>query len=96
MADIKLDFDPITGWNDPNIFPTTPSKNAVRGLFQRLHDQTKDFINNILIPWISTGFATKSDLNGVIAGTVNLVDPLTGTKYVWGIENGLLFLEEVA
>lgn len=62
MADPNFQYDPQNGWNDPVTFPTTPSKNAVRGLFQKLFDQARDAINAI-VPWANAKFATKDDTN---------------------------------
>lgn len=42
-------FDPPTGWNDPVVFPTLESSEIkVRSDMQKLHDQTRDFINDLV------------------------------------------------
>lgn len=94
MADPNFVYDPVTGWNDANIFPTTPSKAAVRGLLQRLFDQARDAIN-ALIPWANLKFATKAEVNGVVAGQINTIDETTGKHYVIFIDNGIPGLREV-
>ena len=62
MADPNLQYDPISGWEDQTKFPTNPSDNQVRGLFQKLHNQTRDFINTTLITWITTTFVKFADV----------------------------------
>jgi hypothetical protein len=46
---------------------------------------------------IDQNTAKTSDLTAHLADGVQhkIVDTVTGTKFVWGIENGQLFLEEV-
>ena len=42
-------FDPPTGWNNPDVFPTyEASEMKVRSDLQKLHDQTRDFINGMV------------------------------------------------
>ena len=42
-------FDPPTGWNDPTTFPTYEAEEAkVRSDLQKLHDQTRDYINDMV------------------------------------------------
>lgn len=42
-------FDPPTGWNDPEVFPTyEASEMKVRSDLQKLHDQTRDYINGLV------------------------------------------------
>ena len=42
-------FDPPTGWNDPDVFPTyEASEMKVRADLQKLHDQTRDYINGLV------------------------------------------------
>jgi hypothetical protein len=62
MANPNLIYDPPTGHEDTTVFPTNPAKETVRGLMQRLHNQTRDFINNTLIVWINEIFAKKTDI----------------------------------
>jgi len=51
MAVTPFAFDPPTGWNDPTVFPTYESSEAkVRSDMQELHDQTRDYINNTVVP----------------------------------------------
>jgi hypothetical protein len=38
-------YDPVTGWEDEDVFPDYPEASAVRGLFQRLFDQIRDAFN---------------------------------------------------
>jgi hypothetical protein len=77
MADPNFQFDPVTGHNDTEEFLTNPPKEAVRGYMQRLHDQTRDFINNTLITWIKATFLTPTgDFRGTInGGDVTLTEP---------------------
>lgn len=70
MADPNLIYDPPEGHNNTTIFPVNPAKETVRGLMQRLHDQTRDFINNTLILWIKSTFATKSEVNTIVLGQI--------------------------
>lgn len=53
----RLVFDPTTGWNDQTIFKEDPDAADVRPLLQRLHDQTRDYINNVLSPAVDTAVA---------------------------------------
>lgn len=77
MADPNFQFNPPTGHNDVNEFPTNPAKETVRGLFQKLHDQTRDFINLTLIPWTkeaitaSESAETKADAAVATANTAD-------------------------
>jgi hypothetical protein len=77
MADPNFQFDPPTGHNDTTEFLTNPPKEAVRGYMQRLHDQTRDFINNTLMAWIKETFLTPTgDFRGTInGGDVTLTEP---------------------
>jgi lysophospholipase L1-like esterase len=77
MADPNFQFDPPTGHNDTEEFKTNPPKEAVRGYMQRLHDQTRDFINNTLMAWIKETFLTPTgDFRGTInGGDVTLTEP---------------------
>jgi hypothetical protein len=60
MADPNFQFDPPTGHNDTEEFKTNPPKEAVRGYMQRLHDQTRDFINGAFLTWIKATFTAKT------------------------------------
>lgn len=62
MADPNLQFDPINGHYNADVFLTNPPKEEVRGYMQRLHDQTRDFVNNTLIPWLNSTFAAKTNV----------------------------------
>jgi hypothetical protein len=77
MADPNFQFDPPTGHNDTTEFLTNPPKESVRGYMQRLHDQTRDFINNTLMAWIKETFLTPTgDFRGTInGGDVTLTEP---------------------
>ncbi len=70
MADPNFIFDPPTGHNDTTVFPTNPSKEQTRGLFQRLHDQTRDFINGTFLTWIKNTFATKTEIGNIVLGQI--------------------------
>ena len=49
MAIQPFAFDPPTGWNDPAVFPTYETSEAkVRADMQKLHDQTRDYINDMV------------------------------------------------
>jgi len=49
MAFTPFAFDPPTGWNDKTVFPTyEDSEDKVRSDLQKLHDQTRDYINNLV------------------------------------------------
>lgn len=49
MAIQPFAFDPPTGWNDPAVFPTYEASEAkVRSDMQKLHDQTRDYINDMV------------------------------------------------
>ena len=49
MAFTPFAFDPPTGWNDVTVFPTYEASEAkVRSDMQKLHDQTRDYINDLV------------------------------------------------
>ena len=49
MAITPFAFDPPTGWNDSAVFPTyETSEVKVRSDMQELHDQTRDYINDLV------------------------------------------------
>ena len=49
MAFTPFAFDPPTGWNDATVFPTYEASEAkVRSDMQKLHDQTRDYINDLV------------------------------------------------
>ena len=49
MAITPFAFDPPTGWNDATVFPTyEASEVKVRSDMQKLHDQTRDYINSLV------------------------------------------------
>lgn len=62
MPDPNFQFNPPDGHNNTVEFKTNPDKTAVRGYMQRLHDQTRDFINITLIPWINATFSAKTEV----------------------------------
>jgi hypothetical protein len=72
MADPNLQYDPVDGWNDTSetIFKTNPSDVEVRPMFQRLFDQIRDFINNILITWANNTFASRTEVQGIVLGQI--------------------------
>lgn len=71
MSDPKLDYDPIDGFLNTDIFPTNPSTQAItRGLFQRFFTQVQTFINTTLIAWANATFAKTTDLQGIILGQI--------------------------
>jgi parallel beta-helix repeat protein len=72
MPDPNLQFDPVDGHNNTEEFLTNPPKEAVRGYMQRLHDQTRDFINGAFLTWIKATFTTKT---GDHAGTWQGLSP---------------------
>lgn len=50
-------------WTDPSAFPTTePDEAKARADMQELHNQTREYINNTLVPAIPTG-VTNADQN---------------------------------
>jgi len=50
----------------------------------------------LLVEAIELQYATKSEVNQVIAGTVNIIDASTGKKYVYVVVNGVPGIMEVA
>jgi len=49
MAISPFAFDPPTGWNDATVFPTYETSEAkVRSDLQKLHNQTRDYINSLV------------------------------------------------
>lgn len=71
MPDPNLDYDPVTGFLDTNVFVTNPAtQTATRTLFQRLFTQVQTFLNTTLIGWINATFATKTELTGVALGAI--------------------------
>lgn len=69
MAITPFVFNPATGWEDSSVFPTTRNnEELVRGDLQRLHDQTRDYINNTLAPQVEGALADqKTELEAEIA-----------------------------
>lgn len=62
-------FDPATGWEDSSVFPTTrDNEELVRADLQRLHTQTRNYINNTLAPQVESALADqKTELEAEIA-----------------------------
>ena len=53
MAIQEMAFVPATGWNDPTTFPEKVSNASdVRDMLQLLHDETKDYLNDVVKPAI--------------------------------------------
>jgi len=89
-------FVPVGGLKDASYSPTTPTnETSIRAEIQGISDQLKDYINDILIPNFGS-YATTLALSQVIAGQVNIVDPITGKKYVEVVINGNHGIMEVA
>ena len=63
MAITELEFNPATGLNDSSVFPDPASEQETREQLQELHDQTRDYINNTLIPEITTEAAGLIELS---------------------------------
>lgn len=71
MADPSLDYDPITGFLDADVFVTNPTTQAAtRTLFQRLFTQVQTFLNVTFVDWVKATFATKSELTGIALGSI--------------------------
>ncbi|QGZ99437.1 hypothetical protein [Dehalobacter restrictus] len=87
-----------------NISTIDPLPNDVGGLtaaqFQYLFDKYgidfTAYFNNTHLPEITALFATNTALQQVIAGQVNIVDSITGKKYVYVVVNGSPGIMEVA
>ena len=72
MAISPFAFNPPTGWNDPTVFPAYEASEAqIRTNYQRLHDQTRNYINNTVITALNRGVmlieTTVSSLPKVIS-----------------------------
>lgn len=44
----KLKFNPLRGYVDSNAFPNPKDEDAIREQIQRLHNQTRDYINQLV------------------------------------------------
>lgn len=62
-------FNPVNGLEDSTAFPTVPPSEATyREQFNRLHKQTRDYINLLLSGWIPVDATwTYSSISGVLA-----------------------------
>lgn len=70
MAIPEFQFDPILGWNDGTAFPRyLDNEVTIRAKYQLLHDQTRNYINNTLLPNIETR-ATKQYVDDAVAQAV--------------------------
>ena len=88
-------FDPVNGWADQTEFPTyLDDEPTIRAKYQRLHNQTRDWINNTLIPAVENLDTTVTDLDAVKNVTVamstspgsaynTIVDALDSGAKVW-------------
>ena len=67
-------FDPPTGWNDSTVFPTYESSEVkVRSDLQKLHDQTRDYVNSMVTEM-------KRDVLKVSASLTSLPKTIYSTK----------------
>jgi len=51
---------------------------------------------DLLVVAIELQYATKTEVNQVVAGQVSTLDPVTGKKYVFSVTNGNPGITEVA
>lgn len=72
MALSNLEF--TKNWTDPEKFPTlVTSETQVREDMQALHDETKNFLNENLIPEVANELgmkATKDEVRGIVLGQI--------------------------
>lgn len=76
MALERFAFDPPNGWNDATVFPTYEENEAqVRADYQRLHDQTRNFINNKIMQAVETEIDAltlyvQQAIEGIVVGSL--------------------------
>lgn len=59
MSTNPFSFNPPDGWQNVTEFPEkSTSATQVRGMLQRLHSQTRDFINSVILPAIDAPIGT--------------------------------------
>lgn len=81
----RFSFDPPNGWNDPTVFPTyEENEEQVRADLQRLHNQTRDYLNDQLLQSVDEAIADMEEyvdeaVEHAIVGQIP-DDSLTATK----------------
>ena len=72
-------------WTEPADFPVTVnSEREARENLQRLHNETRDYLNQVVRPQVN-----------LAAERIVSDDTVPGTRYRLGAENGELYYEEV-
>lgn len=81
-----LVFTPSTGYLDTTAFPDPESETETRSQLQELHDQTKEYINTVIVPTMEILLGASGDASALteliaqINGKADLASPaLTGT-----------------
>ncbi|MCH4182985.1 MAG: collagen-like protein [Prevotella sp.] len=65
----QFEFNPTTGYNDASSFPDPGTESETREQIQNLHDQTRDYINNVLLTGI-TGTSGAANIGTASGQTV--------------------------
>lgn len=69
----RFEFTPSTGFNDASAFADPASESETREQLFRPHEQTRDYLNNTLVPQVETSaqdIATlKSEVQALVGAT---------------------------
>ena len=86
MSTSPFSFNPPDGWQNATEFPEkSTSATQVRGMLQRLHSQTRDFINSVILPAIDAPIGTAKLASKAVT-TAKLDDgAVTADKLAGGI-----------
>lgn len=80
MPITNFSFNPPTGFNDATVYTNPTSGAEARQQLQSLHNQTRDYINNELIPNLPDG-STKANINSpTFTGTPKAPTASVGTN----------------